>query len=85
MTKNRLARGTKLNVESAQIILTDLVNEGILDIVILVLCTNEEYSHPHWFYSLDDYYSAPRDMVCKECGAPLDFQNAKVGFQKGRF
>lgn len=85
MTTSLLARKVKLDIDFAETLLADMVNEGILDVVIAVGCTNEDYSHPHLFYSFDEFYRAPKSLKCKECGEPIDFINVKIGFRRGNF
>lgn len=83
LTKNKLARVATLDLDSAEKILIELYKEKYLQIVIRVNCNGEEYEHFVWFNSLKDYYSAPKDFICNECGSSYDWKNAKVGFKRG--
>lgn len=83
LTKVRFAREINLTEELALEILVSLVNCGVLSVVIVVPCLNEEGAHSTWFYSFDEYYQASRDLSCKYCDELLDFQKAKVAFRKG--
>jgi hypothetical protein len=85
LTSNKLARDVSIDFEFAQSLLSELVNEGILYVIIVVGCSNEDYSHPYFFYSFEDYYNSDINMECSECGALLDFTNAKIGFRRGNF
>ena len=84
ITSYRLARNVSIEYSLAQDLLVDLVNEGILSVVIVVGCVNDEYSHSQFFYSFDDYYAA-NGRMCKECEQPLDFNKAKIGFRRGNY
>lgn len=83
ITKHKLSRESNLDIDTAESLLIDLFNEGILQVVIVVECSNEEYSHHILLYSFDEYYNYERDGKCPECGAALEFKKAKVGFRKG--
>jgi len=79
ITKSRLAKGAKMDAKSAEDILIELVSEGILNMIVAVECEDEE-SHIHLYDSLEEYAKAPQE--CSECGARMDFSNAKVGFKR---
>ena len=83
LTKNKLARIAKLDLETAEKILIELYKEKYLRIVIRVNCNSEEYEHVIWFNSLQEYYSAPQKNICNECGSSYDWKSAKVGFKRG--
>lgn len=85
LTTNKLARNVKLDFDFAQSLLASLVNEGILSVVIAVGCENEDYSHSYFFYSFEEYYNADTNLKCPECGEPIDFKHAKIGFKRGNF
>jgi hypothetical protein len=85
LTTNKLARDVELDLGFAETLVADLVNEGILGVVIVVGCKNDEYSHPLFFYSFEEYYNASQYLICDECGQPIDFKNAKIGFTRGNF
>lgn len=81
LTKNIFARELSVSTDTAEKILIDLVNLNQLDIIIRVACENED-PHYTWFNSLKHYYETPQTMVCQECGAPLLWHEAKVGFKR---
>jgi hypothetical protein len=85
LTTNKLARDVSIDTDFARTLLADMVNEGILEVIIVVGCMNEEYSHIKIFYSFEDYYNNHSNIECSECGAPLDFSQAKIGFKRGNF
>jgi hypothetical protein len=72
-----------VNVDFAETLLIDLLRENLLQVVIRVNCINDDYEHSIFFNSFEDFYTAPSNMLCGQCGAPLDWKNAKVGFKRG--
>lgn len=85
LTTNKLARNTSIEFEFARNLLADLVNEGILNVIIVVGCMNETYTHYKTFNSFEEYYDSNLSTLCDECGEPLDFHQAKIGFKRGNF
>jgi len=69
-----------MDIKSAEEILIDLVNEGVLSMIIAVECENEDHPHQFLFHSLDEY--AVASSICPECSAPMNFSNVKVGFRR---
>ncbi|MFS8210845.1 hypothetical protein [Paenibacillus sp. S29] len=72
-----------MDIELAEKILMSLVNEGILDVVIVLECSNEESPHQVVLFSLTEYYQYDTRNNCSECGEKIKFKEAKVGFRKG--
>jgi hypothetical protein len=85
LTTNKLVRNVSIEFEFARNLLADLVNEGLLEVIIVVGCENEDYPHFKIFHSFEEYYGSNDSTECDECGSPLDFRHAKIGFKRGNF
>ncbi|MGC5773597.1 hypothetical protein J4O75_14725 [Paenibacillus pabuli] len=72
--------GSKLDAMSAELILVELVNEGILEMVFAVDCMNNEESHVRILYDIEEL----KEHVCPYCGEKMDFNNIRVGFRRKR-
>ncbi|WP_390217738.1 hypothetical protein [Halobacillus seohaensis] len=83
LTKVQMARVIKSDLEFAENILIDLFKEKKLQVLIRVDCNNDDYSHPIWFNSLEEYYFSNKDSLCEECGCSYDWRNARIGFKRG--
>ncbi|PKQ89357.1 hypothetical protein CXK86_20110 [Paenibacillus sp. BGI2013] len=82
LTKHTLARKSLLEVELAESILVSLVNEGVLGVVIVLECSNEDGHHQIILHSFEEYYLYDSNYGCQECEHPMS-STAKVGFRKG--
>lgn len=78
-----LARSASIEIDFAEKLLIELFKEKMLQIIIRVDCTNEEYPHHIWFNTLEEYYVADQTKVCEQCGATFDWKKARVGFKRG--
>ena len=58
-----------MQVDFAEKILIELFKEKKLQLIIRVDCLDENYSHPIWFNSLEEYYMADPKKYCDQCGA----------------
>ncbi len=85
LTTNKLARDIDLTLELAESLLADLVNEGMLNVILVASCINEDYSHSQMFFSFEEFYSAKSNMKCPDCGESMDFKNVKIGFRRGNY
>lgn len=85
LTKTKFARVTSMQIDFAEKILIELFKEKKLRLIIRVDCLNEEYRHPIWFNSLEEYYKANTNKNCDQCGSQFDWKNAKVGFKRGNY
>lgn len=84
LTKNKLARSAHVNVDFAETLLVDLFKDKYLQMIIRVDCNDDEFVHSIFFNNLHEFYAAAENnSYCDQCGAPLDWKNAKVGFKKG--
>lgn len=83
LTKTKFARAISLQIDFAEEILIELFKENKLRLIIRVDCLSEEYSHPIWFDSLEEYYKADSNHFCDQCGSRYNWKNAKVGFKRG--
>jgi hypothetical protein len=92
ITVTLLSTKAKLNSEIAQSLLTELVNEGVLEYFIIVACSNPEtrqfgdVQHYRQFSSLREYNEFSKGSICPlcECGYDYDFKHAKIGFRLKR-
>jgi len=80
LTKVGLARRVNMDTDFAEKLLFDMVNSGILGLVIRVDCSNEEGPHTVFFHSLKDYAEFMK-RPCGECGTEMDSSSARVGFR----
>ncbi|MGW9531127.1 hypothetical protein ACWHAM_26155 [Paenibacillus terrae] len=81
ITKSKLARSGELDIKSAEMILVELVNEGILEMVFAVSCKNEDDAHVSLFYGLESLYKS-KAKFCPYCDIGMDFDNIRVGFKR---
>ncbi len=85
ITTNIMAIKVNLTYDFAELLLADLTNEGLLNVLLVVSCINEDYNHPYFFNSFDDFYKANSKMKCPICGDVFDFKNVKIGFKRGNY
>ncbi|MBO3767598.1 hypothetical protein MOB14_05970 [Bacillus spizizenii] len=86
LTTGVFSRKTNLSFDLSQNILISLVNNGTLDVVIYVPCSEDEEDHPYLiFTSLKDFLKASlrQDKYnCKFCECKYEFEQAIVAFKK---
>jgi len=80
LTKVGLARRVNMDADFAEKILFDMVNSGLLGLVIRVDCSNEEGPHTLFFNSLKDYAEFMK-RPCREYGMEKNSSSARVGFR----
>ncbi len=81
ITKTKLSIGSQLDVQSAEQVLIELVNEGILQMIFAVGCTNDEEQHVTFFEDAESFYKSQKDH-CVYCDSKLDYKNVRVGFKR---
>lgn len=81
ITKSRLAMKGNLDVTSAERILAELVNEGVLEMIFAVSCKNEEEGHTVLFNGFDELYQN-QDKTCPYCESEMNFEDIRVGFKR---
>lgn len=82
ITKSRLASKGNLDIKSAERILVELVNDGILDMIFAVECKGDDGErHTVLFENVEDLSEAFKKK-CPSCEADMDFDNIRVGFKR---
>ena len=87
ITGTLLARKVGINREQAEEILPELVNEGLLDYFIIVLCQNPDLEtgteHYQKFNSLREFTQFMSSQPCPvcDCGYEYGGNDVKVGFK----
>lgn len=81
ITKTKLATESHLDVKSAEQILIELVNEGILEMIFAVNCKNEEEQHVVLYDNVESLYQS-QNKHCQYCDSSMDFKNVRVGFKR---
>lgn len=81
ITKTKLATGSQLDVKSAEQVLIELVNEGILQMIFAVNCSNEDEQHVLLFENVESLYQS-QNKHCPYCESLMDFKNVRVGFKR---
>lgn len=84
LTTGVYSRKTKLPFELSEKILIECVNQGLLNIIVLVPCSEDDEHPPVTFNSLREFSKASlsMDKKCSYCDSDLAFNEARVAFRR---